>query len=142
MHLSEQLARTFASMGRLISEFQGEVSRHDFIALVRIDQQDGVRTRDLADAEGLDPSTMSRRVASLTSRGLVERHPDPQDGRAHVLALTDAGRDLVREERARRVAIVTDALATWSDDDRADLARLLGQLTDTIETQRTRKQHP
>ncbi|HSP61021.1 MAG TPA: MarR family transcriptional regulator [Ornithinimicrobium sp.] len=148
MQVSEQLARAFASMGRLLTEFQGELSRPDFSVLVHLSHQDAcgepVRSRDLARSEGLDPSTMSRRLASLAERGLVAREPDPADGRAHLLRLTDAGREAVRQERGRRVTLVTDALDGWADEDRADLARLLAQLTDSLETrrdERTRQLH-
>lgn len=142
MQLSEQLARAFASMGRLLADFQGEeLTRPDFTVLVRLSPKDAcgepVRSRDLARSEGLDPSTMSRRLASLTDRGLIAREPDPADGRAHLLVLTEAGRDAVRRERARRVALVTDALDGWDDPDRAELARLLSQLTDSLEARRT-----
>ncbi|MFK5634410.1 MULTISPECIES: MarR family winged helix-turn-helix transcriptional regulator [unclassified Ornithinimicrobium] len=144
MQLSEELARAFASMGRLLDDFQGEeLSRPDFTVLVRLAPKDPtgepVRSRDLARSEGLDPSTMSRRLASLADRGLVAREPDPADGRAHLLTLTDAGCEAVRRERARRVTLVTDALDGWDDPDRAELARLLSQLTDSLETRRAQR---
>lgn len=136
MQLSEELARAFTSMGQLVHELQGDLPRADFMVLVRLGGRECTRSRDLAKAEGLDPSTMSRRLASLTERGYIERASDPQDGRAQILALTDAGREAVSLERSRRVTLVTDALVDWPDDDRAELARLLSRLTDTIETQR------
>src|SRR5690606_41241441 len=103
MQLSEQLARAFAAMGRLLNEDQGPGvrSRPDFAVLIRLPRAEevaagvegveGVRPRDLARTEGLDPSTMSRRLASLTARGLIHREPDPDDGRAQVLSLTEEG---------------------------------------------------
>ncbi|GGK72590.1 MarR family winged helix-turn-helix transcriptional regulator [Ornithinimicrobium pekingense] len=141
MQLSEQLARAITSMGRLIHDFQGEeLSRTDFIVLVRLalpgTEGAEVRSRDLARAEGLDPSTMSRRLGSLADRGLIGRRPDPADGRASLLSLTDAGAAAVGRERARRVALVTDALDGWAEHDRAELARLLSQLTDSLEARR------
>lgn len=133
MQLSEQLNRAFIAMGRFINRTEGELSRPDFVVLVRLAARECTRSRDLAQAEGLDPSTMSRRIASLAERGLVERHTDPADRRAQVLALTAAGQQAVLDERARRVALVTEALAGWEDADRVELARLLGRLTDTLE---------
>jgi DNA-binding MarR family transcriptional regulator len=142
MQLSEELARTFASMGRLLNEVQGEgLPRTDFAVLIRlplaIDEGEAVRSRDLALAEGLDPSTMSRRLASLAERGLIGREPDPADRRASLLTLTAAGRTAVEQERARRVGLITDALQQWDDDDRAALARLLSRLADTLEARRS-----
>lgn len=133
MQLSEQLSRAFVTMGRFINRTEGAVSRPDYVVLTRLAARECTRSRDLAHAEGLDPSTMSRRIASLAERGLVDRHPDPADRRAQVLSLTPAGQRAVTDERARRVALVTDALAGWDDADRAELARLLGRLTDTLD---------
>lgn len=141
MQLSEQLARAFAAMGRAISERGAELPRTDFVVLVRLgetsDAGDPCRLRDLAHAEGLDQSTMSRRIASLAKRGLVERRPDPDDRRAHRLQLTESGTVALAAERARRVSLVTDALAGWDESDKDELARLLGKLTDTLDARRT-----
>lgn len=141
MQLSEQLARAITSMGRLINDFQGEeLSRADFLVLVRLPapgtEGGAVRSRDLAHAEGLDPSTMSRRLGSLAERGLIRRETDPTDGRASLLFLTEAGAAAVATERDRRVALITDALDGWAEHDRAELARLLSQLTDSLEARR------
>jgi DNA-binding MarR family transcriptional regulator len=141
MQLSEELARAITSMTRLVNDFQGEdLSRADFLVLVRLAtpgaECDAVRSRDLARAEGLDPSTMSRRLGSLAERGLICRQPDPADGRASLLSLTEVGATAVARERARRVALVTDALDGWAERDRAELARLLSQLTESLEARR------
>lgn len=141
MQLSEQLARAFAAMGRAVDERGSSLPRSDFLTLARLAgvTQDGeaCRSSDLAHAVGLDPSTMSRRVASLIDRGLVERETDPGDRRAHRLRITAAGEEALTTERARRVALVTDALAGWDEADRTELARLLGKLSDTLESRRT-----
>ncbi|GAA4881123.1 MarR family winged helix-turn-helix transcriptional regulator [Serinicoccus chungangensis] len=136
MQLSEELARTFAAMGRFLREREGDLAPTDVAVLVRLAGQQCTRSRDLAQAEGLDPSTMSRRLASLAERGLVERHPDPADRRAQVLGLTQAGLEALTQERARRVELVTDTLADWPETEKAQLADLLGRLADSLESAR------
>lgn len=55
----------------------------------------GVTTqRDLVRATLMDKVMVNRACKALTERGLVERHPNPADGRSHHLALTDAGHAL------------------------------------------------
>ncbi|MFC5477277.1 MarR family winged helix-turn-helix transcriptional regulator [Massilia suwonensis] len=54
--------------------------------------QDGVRPGVLADALGLEPSSLVRVVDLLIDSGLIERHEDPQDRRARILQLTEEGR--------------------------------------------------
>jgi MarR family len=48
------------------------------------------RGRDLAAREGVAQPTMSKVGAGLEQHGLVERHPDPNDGR--ILSVSDSGR--------------------------------------------------
>ena len=82
------------------------------------------------------PSPRCRRLSSLAERGLIERHPDPADRRAQVLSLTETGRRALAQERDRRVDLVTDTLADWPEQDKAQLADLLGRLADSLEADR------
>ena len=50
--------------------------------------------RELAKRFGCDPSNISVIVDRLTERGLVERRPDPGDGRVKLIAATGAGHAL------------------------------------------------
>jgi DNA-binding MarR family transcriptional regulator len=59
---------------------------------------------ELAEAEQVRPPTISRLFQGLEAEGLVERLPDPHDGRVQRVRATDEGRRLLREGRARRVA--------------------------------------
>jgi len=75
----------------------------------------------LARAEGVKPPTMSKLVAELEASGLVEKSPDPKDGRGLVIAATSKGRKIMLQGRDRRLAILKRRLALMS---RADTARL------------------
>jgi DNA-binding MarR family transcriptional regulator len=75
----------------------------------------------LAKAEGVKPPTMSKLVAELEAAGLVEKSPDPKDGRGLVIAATSKGRKIMLQGRDRRLAILKQRLALIS---RADIALL------------------
>jgi DNA-binding MarR family transcriptional regulator len=60
---------------------------------------DGSRLTDLAEASGLSLSAMAELVDSLQGLGYLERRPDPGDGRAKLVCLTDAGRAAIGEGR-------------------------------------------
>jgi DNA-binding MarR family transcriptional regulator len=92
------------------------------------------RQGELADLAKLDPSTVSRHVAQLVKAGLITRQPDPADGRAVQLVVTDLGKDRITEAKRRREAMISDALTRWSDEDVARLTELLTRLNDDIET--------
>ena len=80
------------------------------------------RATAMASDTGLGPSGLSRQLAVLEDAGLVERTPDPDDGRAALVAITDRGREQVRavvEQDAQRLAA---RLEDW-DEDRARASR-------------------
>ncbi|WP_313704621.1 MarR family transcriptional regulator [Massilia sp.] len=59
--------------------------------------QDGVRPGVLAEALGLEASSLVRVVDLLIESGLIERHEDPQDRRAKLLQLTADGKTRARQ---------------------------------------------
>ncbi|BFU47291.1 MarR family winged helix-turn-helix transcriptional regulator [Krasilnikovia sp. MM14-A1004] len=93
----------------------------------------GCHARELAHCTSLEPSTVSRTVAYLVAHGLVERHPDPTDGRATVLALTAAGRAAVSETRDWYGQVLDHALADWTPAELATLSAALDRFTHDIE---------
>ncbi|MBW9205138.1 MarR family transcriptional regulator [Mumia sp. zg.B53] len=93
----------------------------------------GVRGSDLADAVSVHKSTVSRGIAQLEQLGLVERVPDPTDGRARLISLTEVARERLAEVRATRRARLARAIADWTEDDLDTLASLLGRLNTGLE---------
>jgi DNA-binding MarR family transcriptional regulator len=69
---------------------------------------------ELAAAERVRPQSMSQTLAELETLGLIERSPDETDGRRTKIALTDAGRTTVYEERARRDGWLAHEIATFT----------------------------
>ena len=106
------------------------LDRARYVVLRAVAESEPVRTSALAEHVGVDPSTMSRHVSVLDQAGYVTRAADPDDGRAQVLSLTPAGREVMEKARGARHDLITDALAGWDDTDRAQLASLLGRLAD------------
>ncbi len=76
------------------------------------------RLADVAEQEGLHPTLLSRTLAALAGDGLVERFPDPDDRRVAWVAPTPAGRRLAQRIRARRTAVLQEALSGLSDSER------------------------
>lgn len=84
--------------------------------------------RALADAEQVQPPTMTRLVRALEGAGLVTRRPDPDDGRQILIEATPAGRRLLDAGRARRTATLARRLSALSADERAILTRAVDVL--------------
>lgn len=86
---------------------------------------------EIADAVGVDQPRASRLVQQAFQLELVRREADPEDARRTRVALTDAGTALVRGFRGERREAIDTALAGFSDQERADLARLLTKLAES-----------
>ena len=89
------------------------------------------RVADLADLQLVDPSVVSRQTSALERAGLIGRRPDPQDRRASLVSLTDAGRERVAQVRGLHVDAVARAMADWPVS-RSD--RRAGDLADLVRT--------
>src|SRR6187431_1011561 len=90
--MSDHLAVLFGQMSRAIARDRGTLTPSEYSVISLLDHAGPRRVCDLAEADGPDASTVSRRVAALADRDLVARTPDPQDRRAHRITLTDRGR--------------------------------------------------
>lgn len=110
-----------------------ELEPGSFWLLKNIAAGEPLRVTALAACTNLDTSTVSRQVAQLDRAGLVERTPDPDDGRAHRLQLTDTGRSRLHDAFARRRALLRRVLDRWDTDDVVAMDRLLGRFVADLE---------
>jgi DNA-binding MarR family transcriptional regulator len=78
--------------------------------------------------------TMTNRIDRLTAKGLVERVPDPHDGRGVQVVLSSVGRARVDSALTDLLAHEHEILGALSAPDRASLADLLRRLTLPFDT--------
>jgi DNA-binding MarR family transcriptional regulator len=71
-----------------------------------------VRLGDLAAAERIAPSTLTRLVSVLEDRGYLLRQPAPDDARAFLVTVTPAGRDVLERIRGEATSLLADILTT------------------------------
>lgn len=90
---------------------QDELPGPEMTALARLDQAGPATPSALARAELITPQAMGATVSALERRGLVERHPDPGDGRLTIVSLTGAGRQAVRDKNSARIRQLAGALS-------------------------------
>jgi DNA-binding MarR family transcriptional regulator len=79
---------------------------------------------ELAAAEKVKPPSMTRTVGCLEELGLVTRRPHDTDGRQVVVELTDAARDVIEVDRARRDAWLAQRLDELKPAERELLRRV------------------
>lgn len=121
-------------------------SNSAMLALATLERSGPIRVTALAELAGVDASVVSRQAAQLEHEGLVERHPDPDDGRAHTLCLTETGTRVLGQSRAKLGAVLADRLAAWQPEEleafAATLRRLLEDLSGTTDTASTHHENP
>lgn len=96
--------------------------------LATLEREGPTRVGELAAAEGLNPTMLSRVLAALEGRGLTRRRADAGDRRIAWAEVTPAGRRLVRRLRERRGALLCGYLDRLGAEDRAALAAALPAL--------------
>ncbi|MBU7596454.1 MarR family transcriptional regulator [Streptomyces sp. P38-E01] len=123
--LSVFLRRARAASGGLAREVHPELEPAAYGLMMRLDDAGAQRATDLAAFFGVGKATMSRQLRALEGLGLVVRAPDPDDGRASLVELTEEGRARFTVVRQARRETFVARLAGWDRGDVAELARLL-----------------
>ncbi|HEX5247716.1 MAG TPA: MarR family transcriptional regulator [Gaiellaceae bacterium] len=102
-----------AVLGQLMRRLRSENTRpqSQLAVLSRLDRGGPQTTSGLAAAEHMRPQSMAEVVADLQSDGLVDRTPDPTDRRQLLVALTQEGREFIKDERRRREDWLSQAIA-------------------------------
>ncbi len=110
---------------RVLSAESGiELDRPTYLALACL-ERGPLRVSELADACGVDVSTMSRLVERLQAAGLVERDRLTADRRVVLIGASAKGRDLQGKMVTFRRAALAKLLASWTDGERGTFAELL-----------------
>jgi DNA-binding MarR family transcriptional regulator len=122
-------------VGRLMRQRgQGEtLDSGSFWLLKSLAASGPLRVTDLAVCANLDASTVSRHVAQLHGAGLIERTPDPLDGRAQRVKLSDAGIARIEAALRSRRALLEKALGSWDPRDLEELGQLLTRFAADVE---------
>lgn len=140
--LGDALAHLLMVMERTGSQLAARrrdgLDRAAFLVLHRLVDDGPQRSGAVAEALLADPSTVSRHVAQLVQLGLVERRPDPEDGRATVVAATPLGRERAADARERRNAAIATVVSEWSPSDQDRLRDLMTRFTADLENARPR----
>ena len=89
----------------------GELTLPESSALTRLDRAGPATASALAKLEQISPQSMGATLGALEAKGLIERRPDPGDGRRAVLSVTDAGSRLLRDKRNARTELLAKALS-------------------------------
>jgi DNA-binding MarR family transcriptional regulator len=102
-------------------------------ALLALNERGALTIGDLSRALGVTQPGVTRMTATLEALGLVRSGAAEDDGRARVVALTPAGRQLLVRLRRRTFPVVEAAVREACDDDSGRFLAQLAQLEDALE---------
>ncbi|MFI9596912.1 MarR family winged helix-turn-helix transcriptional regulator [Nonomuraea sp. NPDC052265] len=114
------------SMARLTRRLRRQAAAHSltptqFATLAAVERHSGITPGELAELEKVQPPSMTRVIAALEERGLVARTPHPTDRRQVSVTVTEAAQTLLKEERRRKEAWLTQRLKELSPEERSIL---------------------
>lgn len=130
--LIRRAKRAMRDRGRLLHP---DLPPGGYMLLTWVAEHGPLRASALVDGLGIDKGAVSRMVQAIVDLGLLERHPDPEDGRASLVSVTALAREgLDRVARERRVRF-NDRLAEWSPGEIDRLSGMLSRYNEALERQ-------
>jgi DNA-binding MarR family transcriptional regulator len=124
--------RRITSITIATNKKNSNLDRSAYLLLHHIAYHGSAGVKALADEFHLDISTLSRQSAALEQKGYVYRIPDPVDGRAFNLQITDLGTKELDENKHARLSKITELLENWSDEERELFGQLLKKFNRTF----------
>ena len=112
-HVAGALRVSFGLLLRRVRQEQadGELTVPEISVLGRLERGGPATASALAKLEQISPQSVGATLGGLEERGLVERRPDPEDGRRAILSATDAGLLALRNRRTARTEQLARALS-------------------------------
>jgi DNA-binding MarR family transcriptional regulator len=92
-------------------------------ALATIKRDGPLTPSELAEIERVKRPSITRTLACLDRQGLIERTPDPADGRSSLVSISAAGRERLALLRRRKSAYLARRLEALDPEEVATLAR-------------------
>ncbi|MEI2712084.1 MAG: MarR family transcriptional regulator [Nocardioides sp.] len=121
--LVRRLRRVLGERARAVDP---ALSAGHYMMLSYVERCGPLRAAAVADALEADKAAVSRKLHQLIELGLVVRTPDPEDGRAQLVSVTEGARTKLRAVASARSALLRQRLGGMSDQDLAVLVTSLG----------------
>ncbi len=126
-----QLEREVGVMIRRIRRVIGDRARavHDdlqpasYLMLTWLADEGPVRASSMVDHFGIDKGAVSRQLQHLVELGLIERTPDPADGRATLVAATEDAIRRLEDVASHRRKWLDERLGDWSAEELEDFVK-------------------
>lgn len=105
----------------------GNLDRAAYLLLHQISSRGSAGVKALAEEFHLDMSTISRQTTALEQKGYLYRIPDPQDGRAYAMQITESGTAELALNKQARLEYLSRHLQDWTLEDQIRFGELLNK---------------
>ncbi|GIF18232.1 DNA-binding MarR family transcriptional regulator [Actinoplanes tereljensis] len=107
----------------------GDLTPSQTSVLSRLSKDGPATASVLATLERIRPQSMATTLAAIAERGLIERTPDPTDGRRQQISLSDSGRAVIEGSRREREEWLAGELARdFTEAERQTIIEAMGLL--------------
>jgi|ERR1041384_1578413 DNA-binding MarR family transcriptional regulator len=130
------VVRTARRLRQEAAEAVGELTPTAAAALATVERHGPLTPSELAEIERVKRPTATRTLRVLSEAGLVERAPDPEDGRSALVSITAVGRERLRRLRGRKNAYLARRMRDLPAEDLATLERAGEILERVLEDER------
>ena len=111
-----------------------DLQSSSYLMLSWLEQHGPMRASAMAESFGIDKGAISRQVQHLMDLGLVDRAPDPEDGRATLVSASVVAEARLADVHGDRRRWLDEKLGDWSSDDLARLVDLLGRYNAALDS--------
>ncbi len=118
---------------RLVEASGVELSQQEAGVLRALGDGAARSVAELARAAQMQVAAVSRQLAALEAAGLLTRSASPHHGSVVLVQATDAGLDLARRAEFVRRQHLSNVLASWSSEERAQFGALLVRFVDDLQ---------
>ncbi|MGZ4454352.1 MAG: MarR family winged helix-turn-helix transcriptional regulator [Nocardioides sp.] len=110
-----------------------ELQPASYLLVAYLAEHGPMRSSAIAGVFDIDKGAISRQVQHLVELGLVDRTPDPDDGRATLVSASEAAVRRLAEVTSERRRWLDERLADWSDEDLGTLVGALGRYNQALD---------
>lgn len=122
-----QIKRTWQSIAKMYNEVAagyGATMATGFV-LLNIDSEKGTPSTALGPKMGMEATSMSRILKSMEEKELIERKPNPADGRSVLIHLTSFGREKRKDAKQAVINFNSSVFQRFSQEDMSTFFKVI-----------------
>jgi DNA-binding MarR family transcriptional regulator len=122
-HLRIAIVRTARRLRQEAAAETSGLTPTSVAALATIERHGPMTPSEIAKVERVKRPTITRTLRCLEREGLIDRAPDPADGRSSLVSVNGDGRERLRRLRGRKNAYLARRMRGLSDEEVETLER-------------------